>query len=81
MVNRVKIEFIIPDEKKLSTIFQAIKIEMSAKDVRRGEFLIELDANKLIISISADDLVATRALTNSVLRLVKMSDEVFSSAI
>jgi tRNA threonylcarbamoyladenosine modification (KEOPS) complex Pcc1 subunit len=72
----IKIDITFPNKKELETIYQTLKIETSEKDIKRGFMEIYKNELDLTIRISADDLVAARSLSNSILRLLKTSTDV-----
>lgn len=73
-----KIEILveITDSNNLQAIVNTLKVEASEKELKRGAIEVYAQDNNLIISIRADDLVAARSLSNSILRLLKTSVEV-----
>lgn len=79
MVNSVDIEIEIDDLKLLSTLYQTLLVEMEATRNERGFAQVEIEGIKLVIKINAEDYVAARALTNSILRLAKASVDVANS--
>ncbi len=76
MQNSIDIRIDIIDKQLLKTVYSAIVVETNAKEIERGKFQIRIDESSLIIKVKGADFVATRALTNSIMRLVKMSIDV-----
>ena len=69
----------IEDEAVLESVYQTILIEAEGTKTDRGSAeIIKID-NSLIVKISATDFVALRALTNSMMRLLKTSLEIAES--
>jgi tRNA threonylcarbamoyladenosine modification (KEOPS) complex Pcc1 subunit len=62
--------------KELDTVFQTLQVETSEKDLKRGKINIFKNNLDLKILVEADDLVAARSLSNSILRLLKTSTDV-----
>ena len=78
-MNIISIEINIPDKKLRETIFSTIVIETAATKTDRGEAKLELTEKGIHLTIEAHDVVATRAITNSILRLVQTSVDVVQS--
>lgn len=78
--NTIEISIRIKDENLLDTLFRTIEIESKAtEDFERGFVTISKKSDSLVVIIQANDLVATRAFTNSILRLIKTSVDVVNS--
>ncbi len=73
---KIEIQVGFSNLKHLEAIVNTLKVEASEKEIKRGKVDISINANNLLIDISADDLVAARSLSNSILRLLKTSTEV-----
>lgn len=73
LTNQIKISISVENKKQLQAVFSAILVESKSIEITRGNIQIEISGIDLIIIIQASDLVATRALTNSIMRLVKTS--------
>ena len=73
MLNEVNIRINILDGHILDSVFNALQVETTAKEIERGNLQLDKTATDLIITINAVDFTATRALTNSIMRLVKTS--------
>ncbi|MHA2171640.1 MAG: KEOPS complex subunit Pcc1 [Candidatus Kariarchaeaceae archaeon] len=73
MENEVTIRISIPDEHILDSVFSALQVETTAKEIERGNLQLNKTDTDLIIIVNAVDFTATRALTNSIMRLVKTS--------
>jgi tRNA threonylcarbamoyladenosine modification (KEOPS) complex Pcc1 subunit len=78
-MNNISIEIEIGDKRLRSTLFQTLQVEMAATRNERGFAQIEIEEDILCIKIMAEDYVAARALTNSILRLAKTSIDVADS--
>lgn len=78
-MNSIDIKIEIPDSKLRSTLYHTLLVEMDATKNERGFAEIEINENDVCIKIIAVDYVATRALTNSILRLAKASVDVAGS--
>jgi len=55
---------------------QTLKVETSEREIKRGSMDVWAEKMDLVINILADDLVAARSLSNSILRLLKTSTDV-----
>ena len=55
---------------------ETLRVETLEKDIKRGSMDLQQEDKDLIIKIYADDLVAARSLSNSILRLLKTSTDV-----
>ena len=73
---KIDIRVKFSDPHHLHTIVTTLKVEASEKEIKRGSINIHEQENNLLIQINADDLVAARSLSNSILRLLKTSVEV-----
>ena len=73
MLNEVNIRINIPDTDVLYSVFSALQVETTAKEIERGTLELNKTETDLIITVNAVDFTATRALTNSIMRLVKTS--------
>ncbi|MCH8907068.1 MAG: hypothetical protein IH840_08255 [Candidatus Heimdallarchaeota archaeon] len=76
MDHKVTTEIHIEDKQLLQTLFQAVRMESQASEIKRGHIVVEIEENKLIVTTYGKDLVATRGLTNSIMRLLKTSIDV-----
>ena len=76
MENSVAIKLKIEDPVILESVYQTIAVEVGGIDIPRGNVSIKLTDNHLHLDIEAVDFVALRALSNSILRLVKISLEI-----
>lgn len=63
-------------QEHLLSVLQTLKVETSEKDIKRGSMDVWQEDMELVIKIIADDLVAARSLSNSILRLLKTSTDV-----
>lgn len=73
----ISIEF--EDKLSLEAVYQSIKVETEGSKIKRGSVSITTNDLTLDILILGDDLVATRGLTNSILRLAATSVSVMKS--
>ncbi|MHA2090597.1 MAG: KEOPS complex subunit Pcc1 [Candidatus Kariarchaeaceae archaeon] len=73
MANEVTIRINISDEDILDSVFSALQVETTAKEIERGNLQLNKTETDLVIIVNAVDFTATRALTNSIMRLVKTS--------
>ncbi len=74
--NSVEIRINIDNDDILRSVYQTLLVEMKGVQTDRGRAEIKLDNNTLLLIITATDFVATRALTNSTMRLIKTSMEI-----
>ncbi|MHA2252866.1 MAG: KEOPS complex subunit Pcc1 [Candidatus Kariarchaeaceae archaeon] len=81
MTNSVEIQITIPNPDVLLSIYTAIQVETNATEINRGSIHLRIRDSELVVSVIAEDLVATRALTNSIMRLIKTSVDVASVSI
>lgn len=63
-------------QEQLMLTLETLKVETSEKDIKRGSMDVHQEDKDLVIKISAEDLVAARSLSNSILRLLKTSTDV-----
>ena len=63
-------------EEQLILTLETLEVETSEKDIKRGSMEVHKEDLDLVIKISAEDLVAARSLSNSILRLLKTSTDV-----
>ncbi|MHA2501362.1 MAG: KEOPS complex subunit Pcc1 [Candidatus Kariarchaeaceae archaeon] len=75
-MNTISINLDVPSEQLKRTLLHTLEVEMEATKSERGEASIEISDTGLLIHIMATDLVATRAITNSILRLLQTSVDV-----
>lgn len=73
---KIEIQVGFSDSKHLHAVVNTLKVEASEKEIKRGIVNVSGEENNLLIHIHADDLVAARSLSNSILRLLKTSTEV-----
>lgn len=75
-MNTLEINLTIEDPKLRNTIYDTIDVEMVATKTDRGYVKIDSHDNGIRLTIFGKDYVAVRAMTNSILRLVKTSVDV-----
>ncbi len=75
-MNKVAITFNFREKKIADLMYDSINIEIGSSKTKRGKANIEKDETKLIIEIIADDLIAMRAIMNSILRLLGTSYDI-----
>ena len=78
-MNKVEIEIDIEDEQLRNTLYTNLDVETQATKTDRGFASAEINGSKLIITIEAQDYVAARAITNSMMRLLQASVDVAES--
>jgi len=78
-MNTITIAIDIDDPKLRHTLHTTIEVEMEATRTDRGEARTEIDGKTLRIIIHAEDYVAARAITNSIMRLLQASVDVAES--
>ena len=76
MPNTIDTRFTISDMDARMTIYNSLVMEKRSADTERARLEIELDGDELVVRVFGEDLVATRALFNSIMRLVKTSVDV-----
>lgn len=76
MDNSITIKVKIEDTAILESVYQTIVVEVDGIDIPRGNVSIKKTTGHLHLDIEAEDFVALRALSNSILRLVKISLEI-----
>ncbi|MDH5401263.1 MAG: KEOPS complex subunit Pcc1 [Candidatus Heimdallarchaeota archaeon] len=76
MKNEIEIKIDFEDKITLETILSAIEVEVVQSDSDRASVELNWIETTLIIQIIASDFVALRALTNSIMRLMKTSLEI-----
>ncbi|MFV2014462.1 MAG: KEOPS complex subunit Pcc1 [Candidatus Heimdallarchaeota archaeon] len=76
MPSEINIRIAFKSQEQLISVLQSLKVETSEKDIRRGSMDVWRADMDLVIRILADDLVAARSLSNSILRLLKTSTDV-----
>ena len=76
MPSEINIKVTFKLKENLLSVLQTLKVETSEKDIKRGSMDIWREDMDLVIKINADDLVAARSLSNSILRLLKTSTDV-----
>ena len=76
MPNTIDTRFTISDMDARMTIYNSLVMEKKSADTERARLEIELDGDELVVRVFGEDLVATRALFNSIMRLVKTSVDV-----
>ena len=76
MPNTIDTRITIPDRDARMTIYNSLVMEKKSADTQRAKLEIELDDVELVIKVIGADLIATRALFNSIMRLVKTSVDV-----
>ncbi len=74
--SEIKIRVTFDSHEHLSSVLQTLKVETSERDIKRGSMDVWEENMDLVINILADDLVAARSLSNSILRLLKTSTDV-----
>ena len=74
--SKINIRVTFKLQEHLLSVLQTLKVETSEKDIKRGSMDVQREDMDLVISIFADDLVAARSLSNSILRLLKTSTDV-----
>ena len=78
MENSVNIKVKVEDPLIFNTVYQTIVIEVNGTDTPRGQVSIKKTNDEIHLTIEAEDFVALRALSNSLLRLMKTSLEISS---
>jgi len=78
-MNTITIEVELDDLELLDTLYQTIDVEMTATKTERGEASVKIIDQTLQVTIIAQDYVAARALTNSIMRLLQTSVDVAES--
>lgn len=76
MPNTIETRITISDKDAIITIYNSLVMEKKSADTDRARLEIELDGDELVIKVFGADLIATRALFNSIMRLVKTSIDV-----
>ncbi len=76
MPNTIDTRITILDEGARMTLYNSLVMEKKSADTERARLEIEVDGDELVIRVFGEDLIATRALFNSIMRLVKTSVDV-----
>jgi tRNA threonylcarbamoyladenosine modification (KEOPS) complex Pcc1 subunit len=76
MPNTIDTRITIPEKDTRTTIYDSLIMEKKSADTERAKLEIELNGDDLVIRVIGTDLIATRALFNSIMRLVKTSVDV-----
>lgn len=78
-MNTISIDFEVESAQLKNTLYRTLEVEMQAALNERGHATISITETGLKLEIKAKDLVATRAITNSILRLLQTSLDVVGS--
>ena len=70
-MNTITIQLEVEDEQLLQTLYQTLLVEVEHTQTERGGADIQIVSQTLLITINGTDYVACRALSNSLLRLLK----------